>query len=643
MSKRPMLPILLTTAVAMAGMSPLVSAQESNSESGAVAQIAAPTTAVSGEAGPARPKVEMDAQYALGRGGHDVRVFFQEGKTFTNLDAHVFYSPLIYLTTEEGGDELYHKVVPGEDGWLLILKYSVESDRVFLESTLRGKLLSEARRVDPHLDSMKNKESAYRLKPLVIHRSWFESFLPRGAGPVVYESVPVSRPERPKTFTEEGEYTTYFKFETEDEARDFVDDLKSGDDNLRFVYQFDGVSYETCKAVFTGVQLQSGVRSQDGGGEAGEAQEEGAADYVTRNRVAEIAEEAIDNGGYRTQCASPEWSRYLFNQLVSRLGDYQTRTLEKGWESLEKLNLFDKDDFRADFVTKAKNIKKKTVSDQVLEAYSKAFAESESAEGGGGLAVGWADFSIGATGRGGSAEATSISEARKEVEDHMEKYGIFGSWEGGKFTPKTLAVHTNERLNQVWGKTISIEFRFPSAGEATNVIDLLLPQSKYVRYGPGVIDGMRDEIEYLKVQIAALSARAGEFSTRSHSHSYASSGHAHHGPIFSHVYRFNMEKDGPYYVSQYHTGVKTSAYPSAAVANWLAWSPNYCGDESMLSPRVVQKQLQSGYQWTIIFDESSMSCKYLEVHVLYFPAGVVTGSSLDSRATHGHGGRLRLR
>ena len=638
MSKRPMLPILLTAAVAMVGHVPLVSAQNPNSESDTGARIAAPTSVISGEAGPARPKVEMDAEYALGLGGHDVRVFFQEGKTFTDLDAHVFYSPLIYLRTKEDSDELDHEISPNADGVDLILKYSVETNKDLIRSTLRDKLLSEARRVDPSLESMKNKESAYRLKPLSIH-SWFESYRPRGADLVVYKSRLVSEPRRLKTFNEEGKHNIYFNFQTEGEARDFVDELNAGQDNLRFVYKFDGVSYETCEAVFTGFQSQSGVRSQDGGGEAGEAQEEGAADYVTRNRVAEIAEKAIDDGGYRTQCASPRWSRYLYNQLISRLGDYQTRTLEKGWESLEKLNLFDKDDFRADFETEAKNIEKESVRDQVQEAYSEAFGESESAEGGGGLAVGWADFSIGATGRGGSAEAESSSEARTEVEVHMRKYGILGSWEGGKFTPKTIEVYTNERLNQVWGKTISIEFQFPSEGESENIVDLLLPESKYVRYAPGVIDEIHDDIGDLQMQIAALSARAGEFSTRSHSHSYASSGHAHHGLIFSQVYRFDMNKDGPYYVSQYHTSVKTSAYPSAAVANWFAWSPDYCRDESILSPRVVQFE----DQWTIIFDDSSMSCTYLEVHVLYFRAGVVTGSSLDRRATHDHGGRLRLR
>ena len=72
-----------------------------------------------GVAGAPRPKVEKDAQYYLGRGGYDVKVFFQQGQSFENIRAHVYYEPLIYLVTDESGG-LRHDIRTNERRWQLI-------------------------------------------------------------------------------------------------------------------------------------------------------------------------------------------------------------------------------------------------------------------------------------------------------------------------------------------------------------------------------------------------------------------------------------------------------------------------------------------------------------------------------------------
>lgn len=275
MSKCPVLPILLTVAVA-AHVS-FVSAQEAVPESGPVAQIVAPTSVVSGVTGTPRPKVVMDGKYDLGIGGYAVGVYFQEYKTFTDLDAHVFYEPLIYLVTDEQGG-VDHQIDRAREGagWQLMLKFRVETDEHFITSRLRGKPMSEPRSKSLTYDHIEGE--LYRIMPLTIHRSYFES---KRRSPLDdlpdYVSQQLSTPDRPRTFTEEDEHLVVFDFPNEAEAENFVEDINEGRDTLRFVYQFEGVSDEKCEAVFAGVQFQSGGRGQDGGGAAGEAQEEGAA------------------------------------------------------------------------------------------------------------------------------------------------------------------------------------------------------------------------------------------------------------------------------------------------------------------------------------------------------------------------------
>lgn len=656
MLKRLVLPILLTVAVA-AHVS-FVSAQESVLQSDAVVESAAPTSVVSGAAGTLRPKVEMDGQYDLGV-GYLVRVFFQEYKGFTDLDAHVFYEPPIYMEPQEGGSGYKHNIDIDPDRVLLTLYFRVETDQNFIVRTLREGLRSQARQdIGP---DVVNEDSAYRITPLVVHRSWFESRQTRGAKNVPYVSHLLSTRAHPTAFLSDDSYLIYFDFETEDEAKGFVEDLDSGLDKLQFKYELAGLSDEKCEAMFTGAQFQSGLRDQDGGGRAGEAQEEGAGKFVTRNRVAKIAEDVVRTEMISARCRSPEWSHYLLNQLVSRLSNYsETQTLENGWKSLDELNLFDENDFKADFETSAKNIEKKVVRDQVLEAYSKAFGESVSAEGGGGLAFGWDEFSIGATGRGGSAEATSNSEAKKAVEDFMKKYGIFGKWEGGKYTPKTLSVYTDETLNRSWREGIRIAYSFPSEGNTVKTIHVSHPDSiESNRYGPSVIDKMRDEVEAhneaiaaLELKIGSLSDRANEFSVLGHGHRYAPEDHRHdglsgvghwHRDIMTKFYRFRFKYDNG--VSDHRTDISTSEYPAAMVTGWELTGE--CYGESVKPPFVAHSSLGT---WLIGFDTDTNSCSRLSVIVMYFRPSIVHagphyyfGPSDDGR-TDGRtdGGVLRL-
>lgn len=343
--------------------------------------------------------------------------------------------------------------------------------------------------------------------------------------------------------------------------------------------------------------------------------------------MAEIAERAIQAGEYSTRCGSSEWSHYLLGKLIARLGQYKTLDLEKGWSELDKLNLFDKRDFCADFETKAKNIEKKVVREQILEALSKARGESESAEGSGGLAVGWDNFSIGATGRGATADATSTSEARKEVKDILEKEGIYGYWEGGKFTPKTLDVHTDDTLSQEWGRDISITYLFPSAAEAMNGMDLHLPAAQYSRYGPRVIDELRDEVAALEGEIDILRSQASMIGhDHDHDHDYAGQNHGHGGlASASHGHRaiwsrrYKLEYDTGDAISTYLTSVSVDDYPLAAISVWELVGEECGGDESVLPPEIVVHK----EKWMIRVYSDSLDCPEMQLWVIYYGKEIV--------------------
>lgn len=309
-----------------------------------------------------------DHQVAIEGGGYAVKVYFEEGKTFSDPDAHVFYEPLIYLELDENG-KLEHELRRDGDSWVLSLYFRVESDWHSLHEAIRKELLSEARRTMPR-DEFENVDFAYRIKPIHVISAYFRSVSPRQDGFYVSESFP------PKSFNESGRYNIYFRVGSEDEARSFLSALIPDDpnrrptDHLRFVYRFSGVSDAVCEARFSGSDFQSVDAKATIEGPGGEG-------YVTRNNVAAFAEQVAQRESMTARCADAEWAAYVVGQLIERLGGIQEVDLTDGWESLQEYNLLDENDLAADLENRAKDIKKDAVRKQVLDAIVQARSEAE--------------------------------------------------------------------------------------------------------------------------------------------------------------------------------------------------------------------------------------------------------------------------
>ena len=604
-----------------------------------------------GVAGAPRPKVEKDAQYYLGRGGYDVKVFFQQGQSFENIRAHVYYEPLIYLVTDESGG-LRHDIRTNERRWQLILYFRVETDDEFLESTLRKKLTSEARMTHPKLKQIENSQFAYRIDPITTHRSSFVSARLRDE----YRSHYLSTPGAPVAFTARGNYPIYFDFDSEDDARSFVADLDAGRDYLRFEYEFAGVSDKVCEATFTSRQLQIADKESDSGGPGGEG-------YVTRDFVAALAERVIRSSNYAVRCDDPEWSHYLFDKLIARIGEPDTLSLSDGWKTIDEMNVFDPADFRADFVKSAKDIEKENVRNLVMDASASAESDSRSTEIGGGLAASYGLFTIGGSAHESDSRANAESEARKFIQDEFEKRGVLGEWEGATFVPKTLEAYRTEELNRKWSNDDTITYSFMSSGNAVHVVDLHLPDARYEVIGPDVVDALRTEIARLSDRVDNVVRGARNYSAAGHTHNYSAARHTHNYSAAGHTHNYSAARHTHNYSAAGHThkviqGVRyrlwtTSQYqsdfvtkfpvsdwPLAFIADWEIYGD--CSDESVLPPYMYKSSSED--RWLIVSEDQTHECSKLDVIVVYVhKRAVFSMTPLQTVVSRTSGGSLRSR
>ena len=128
--------------------------------------------------------------------GEDIRFgsFFEEGKSFINPTAHVFYGPPLYLQAdEEGGLKNYIR----DNGWL-VLFFRVDTDKELLVNTIRRKLNRTAQA--KAAEEMVPGTLRCRISPLTMSESWFESSI-----------LGIRSPSfRNRAFVEKGEFPMLF-------------------------------------------------------------------------------------------------------------------------------------------------------------------------------------------------------------------------------------------------------------------------------------------------------------------------------------------------------------------------------------------------------------------------------------------------
>ena len=391
-----------------------------------------------------RPKVAADAQYDLGRGGYPVRVFFEEGKSFSHPTAHVFYEPLIYLVTTDEGKLRHH--IRGNNE--LVLFFRVETDNTFLVDAIRDALNKTAQ------EESKSKivpgTLKYRISPLTMSESWFASSL----------SNLRSSSFKNKSIVERGEIPFRFPTKTKAEAETFLQELELGVDQLVFKYTFSGVSDDVCEVEFKGENTQAIDLYKKVTGVGGEG-------FVTRDQAVDIADSMVATESLSGRCGSSEWMVYLTDKLLDTLG-MRTVAMEDGWAKLHEFTAFDPKSFSADVRRKTKDIEK-GVSRRIIDE-SVAAAESEgeawAMEGGGSA------FGFGASASYSEANSETRAEAKKDFKDVMEKMGVLGEWEGEVYIPKSVDVYSVADMRRTWGTNLRFEYRITTGATAEHSINL---------------------------------------------------------------------------------------------------------------------------------------------------------------------------
>ena len=407
-----------------------------------------------------RPKVSSDAQYQLDRGGIDVggypiRIYFEESKTFTDLDAHVFYEPLVYLETDQHGALLRNV----EDDGLLTLYFTVETDTGFLEGEIRKGLAREAQKRSS--TEIVPGSFKYRISPLDL-TAWFESSKRRLNG------------ERMKSdelaggsVNEKGRMPIYFETGSRKNAVAFVNELQNERDQLVFKYRFSGIADEICEAEFRGRVTQGIDLYKKVVGDGGEG-------LVTRHQAVDIADSMTSSVSLGVRCGNREWATWLTEELMKRVGAHEELPLSRGdgWERLDELLRFDSKSFEADLITEAKNIEKEVVREQVLGAISKGISRADTDARKAGVAIGYGGFVLGASGSLARSKADSVAEARKEFSDMMQKRGILGEWSGNIYIPKSVDVHSAADVQSAWGQDIDLKYVFTTGRTAEYSVNL---------------------------------------------------------------------------------------------------------------------------------------------------------------------------
>ena len=401
--------------------------------------------------GPARPKLrhggppfrlesnDQSYQYLL-------HYYFESNGGFANLESHVFYPPPYQLVlTEE--KKVKYDFDKDERTLTLWIRQPTSFERI--EKELRRKLATVA--VQKHKVEILEGTVPYRISVLPLNSAAFEftkdkkrSGKVEGAG------------------LKEGDVAVHFYDVSEAETGKLISDLEKDVTQLLFRYTFSAISDEICTAKFEsrGVQDIDLFKKVKGKGREG---------LVARQQVVNIADELVAQEIFTIRCADGGSLADLTDILMERLATQETRTVAS-WEDLDRLIAFDPDSFKADMTTALRTVEKEVDRKQALDAMSEAMSAAQSQAIAGGFEVGYSLFSAKAEASFADASSESKAGARKTFTDALKKMGMSVDWDGKKFVPKTVDVHSVSDLDAKWARNLEFRYEIPEGQEGSGEI-----------------------------------------------------------------------------------------------------------------------------------------------------------------------------
>ena len=384
-----------------------------------------------------RPKSISDGKFEVpgvgGNGPIALHIYIQEGKSFSDPDAYVFYEPFVRLETDSNG-KIVHKF--DEINKTLTLRIRFHYFDMEMIEKFREQLTKVARKKNQEFKLEKGMKP-FVIQPLKPERAWFEFSKFKGE-----KRNLVSKP-LDVNYLETGGIPVHFAFDNIKIARQLFEELQEGFESIIFKYQFAAVADEMCTATINSGRVQEldVYRRVVGSGSEG---------TVTRNQALQLADKIVATQAIESRCSDLGGAEDLIAMLLDILGIPTKEKTVNSWDDVEKMVTFDINDFKADVTEKTKDIKNEVVRNQLLDAMSKAESSANSSAIAGGAKVGWGPFKGEVSGSYAEAEAETQAEAKKIYKDALKKQGIYGEFKGNKYKPKSVNVHTKADVETAW-------------------------------------------------------------------------------------------------------------------------------------------------------------------------------------------------
>ena len=576
-----------------------------------------------------RPNLASEGQTIIRPNGLAVKFFESESDDSAERRYILYEPPIFLLTKTDGSGRRILDATVSEDG-IATVNFFWDSAPEKTHEAIRA-----------YLDQTPGYGSKYKsaiIKPLFVTVGWLES---------AQDTTVRSQEFPPQSFNTSGRIRAYFDFRVREEAQKFVDALNADDETLtpiqlNFRYSFSGDARDTCSADVSSEQIAETERFKSLTGAGGPGK-------VTRDQLTDIADDLFKSVSIRTTCRDLGAADRLVRQAVAQLGAPEHLTT---WEQLGEFSGLSPSDFAADLTTQLEKSNKSVDRDQIRNAIT----EAESSQKSGKIAAGWGPF-MGAV----SASLSNASQlARSEFEDHLSKSSIAVQWDGQKYVPKSLNVHSREEIVRSWKGGVKVSYTKLSDGSQLHAITLTEKNwLNTITVTPEEGLDLRRALDRLNRRLSSLdtSLRVNDGLLSSHDTlldaygnrldvfgnrldvygNYLESLHALlnaygtnlknlEGSMMVRTYEFRLYgTDDRNKRSDFLTGVSSREYPVAMVNNWSLESdcfPSY----GPMNPQLLVNRNEASHPWLIAVRDADSDCDFLDV-VVTFVKGPILGSS----------------
>ena len=549
-----------------------------------------------GTGNPPRPKVVNDGTFTIDGVGYGIPYYFQEGKGYSDEDAHVYFAPAFKLSTGRDPKNIESRLIKyyfDEDNESLTLYFQRAVGSEEIEAALRKHLQSTAKEAE--VSKLKDGTKPYRIEPLLPNHIIFSSvkkYLQRDGTRKQLSSEKVVGVTQ-----QQAEFTVDFYDVTKSQADKFIAELQNNHTQIEYIYYFAGISDEKCYAEFKNILDQDIDLFKDVDGEGGEG-------YVARHQVASIAERAVSRELYTTRCADPLTGQELLNGILKKAGQVTKLEINGSWERLDNLVKLDAESFKADLIESLDTEEFETIRDIAEELSTKSSSKAVSWGAGASASVPIENIPVKVNAKFGKAKSEAKSKAIALFTDALQKTGLHVEFEGNKFIPKSVDVYSVADLRRELGKTVTIEVSKTSSSEGQGTTRLT--ESDWVVFvRQQSFKELRREVDLLRNHIDDMRA-------------------------LQKTYRIEISVYGiaQYYRTNIRQGVGEGEYIGASIADWQTvncdkreWTESKTRRDWYNFPHMLVDGKDD--LWVIAFDGASFDRCDIEVHVTYWPARLV--------------------